>query len=150
MTKTKSWDLISRFLTITAILLGAFYFVFSNFINVKESSLEFNILTNTGLIDIDENISKLTIKYDSINFLKQSKNISLTIIEVKNTGSKSILTNEYDHNIPFGIKIRNASLINSPQITTSSDINYFKDIISKVSDDRILFKKKIIDSKESF
>ncbi len=80
----KIWKKISSVLGVIAILLGTFYFVFSNFINIPKSNLEIQVLTNTPLLELKEDIAKLNIVYDSINFIKDNKNISIIILEIKN------------------------------------------------------------------
>lgn len=146
----KIWPKISRILSILAILLGVFYFVFSNFINVPKSELKFNVLTNTPLIEVKENIKNLEITYDSINILDLEKNISIAVIEIINTGNISINTNDYDLNIPFGIKMTNSKLIKKPELITTSDDSYFKDIIINSDETAIFLNKKIIDPGEFF
>ena len=152
--KGKFLDKISNKLAlpigIIGLLSGGFFFIYSNFINVPITNLEFNIITNTSLIDIKEEINKLNIYYDTINFIKEDKNISFTIVEVKNTGNKTIATNDYDLNIPFGITLTNAELIKSPELTQSSDEKYFKDVIKSSSPNKIILNKKIIDPDEFF
>ena len=146
----KFWSKISNILGVLAISLGAFYFIFSNFINVSKSKLEFNILTNTPLIEIKEEISKLNITYDSINIFNEGKNISIIIIEIRNKGNKSISTNDYDFNIPFGILLENNKLIKKPELIRSSDDEYFDDILLDFNEKEIVLKKKIIDPDEFF
>lgn len=137
-----SIKLFSILATIVGILLAVFY------INTPESNLEMKILANTSLIDIKEDFPKLNIVYDSIDFINDKKNISITILEIVNTGNKSISTNDYDLKLPFGFKLINANLIKTPELVSSSDSEYFKDIIKNNKENSIILNYKIIDPKE--
>ena len=55
------WNPLSKILTILSIVLGLFYFIFSNFINIEKPDLEYQILTNTPLIELKEDVSKVNI-----------------------------------------------------------------------------------------
>ncbi|REE08644.1 hypothetical protein DFQ09_106111 [Winogradskyella pacifica] len=147
---SKTWPKISRILSVLGLILGLFYFIFSNFINIPKSELRFNVLTNTPLIEVKEDIKNLEITYDSINILDLEKNISIAVIEIINTGNTSITTNDYDLNIPFGIKLINSKLIKKPELITTSDDSYFKDIIVNSDETDIILNKKIIDPGEFF
>ena len=48
------------------------------------------------------------------------------------------------------MEITNGEIIKNPKLINSSDENYFKNVISKISDNQIILNKKIIDENEYF
>jgi hypothetical protein len=145
---SKTLNIIIKVFSVLAAIVGILLTLF--YINTPQSSLQIKILTNTSLVDVKEDFPKLNIVYDTIDFINDKKNISITILEIINTGNKSISTNDYDLSIPFGFKLINADLIKHPELISSSDIEYFKDIVVNKVDNDIHLDYKIIDPKEYF
>jgi hypothetical protein len=105
---------------------GLIFSVYSIYFYKEAPILRFDILTNTNILDVREDVNKLSIFYDSIDLSKSPKNIRVITLKVSNVGSKGISVDDYDRNSPIGIKLNNAEIIQSPVVIESSN-SYFKD-----------------------
>lgn len=132
--------------------IGIVAFVFSiyTYLFPGEPDIKFYMLDNTSILDVKEEVSKLNITYDSINLLESEMDISIILLQVKNDGDKNITVGEYDSNIPFGITMAEGKILKKPELISSSENDYYKDIILKFDDTSADFKYKLIDKDKFF
>ena len=122
-----------------------------NFLYKPKTNLEFKIEKFSNLLDIrDDGIELKVVFKDSIEMLAENKNISIYEIEINNKGNKDIRINDFDSNINFGIELDNGEILKRVELISSSDFNYFSDIVDQVYSNKILVKKKIIDAENYF
>lgn len=133
-------------------IIGIIAFIFSIYTYLYTAKPDLNciVLTNTSVLDVKADVNKLTVTYDSINILESNMNISIILLELKNIGNKDITINEFDQNSSFGLDIVNGKLLKKPEITISSDIKYYKDVIKSYDDKSVNFNYKLIDSDKFF
>lgn len=130
-------------------IIGVGFTMFTYFFPEKPN-LKYYILANTSVLDVKEQIIKLNVSYDSINLLTSNQNISIILIEIKNDGNKDIILNDYDQLSEFGLKISGGKLLKKPELVSSADNNYFKDVILGYNENIVKFKYKLIDSDQYF
>lgn len=146
----KTWsEIISPYIGIAGLLLAGIS-IFLSYFAEEKPNLTYEIIANSPLLNIKDKDFEIDYKYDSLQFTSKKDQISLIILEIKNIGSKNILIEDFDKNFPFGLNINNAKIIGKPELLTSSNFEYFKDIIRDYSQNKINFKKKIIDKEEWF
>jgi hypothetical protein len=146
--KPKLWKTLNFWFGIIGII--GFLFSIFTYIYTAKPDLKYNLLANTSVLDVKEAVNKLSVTYDSINILESNQNISIILLEIKNEGDKNITLNDFDQRSQFGIKIIGGRLLKKPELITSSDNDYFKDVILNYSKDDVKFKYKLIDTDQYF
>lgn len=133
-------------------IIGVIGFLFSiyTFIYTAKPELKYYVLANTSVLDVKEKVNNLTVTYDSINILESNLNISIILLEVKNIGTKDITLNDYDQKSIFGVKIIGGKLLKKPELISSSDTEYFGNVISNFTNNQIKFNCKLIDQDQYF
>ncbi|HQA75010.1 hypothetical protein [Flavobacterium sp.] len=126
-------------------VIGTFIGVYS-FYNNPKSNLKCTVLTNTSIIDLKADVSKLSITYDSINIIKSNLNVSMIVFEMKNFGDKNISINDYDPESPIGFKLSEGIILQKPELIASSNNTYFSNVINKFTSNTLDFKHKLIDN----
>jgi hypothetical protein len=149
MNKSKfDWSKWGFWLALTLFFITAIMWIFQTYIFEKKPELKFEIISNEEVLIVNENINKLSIKYDQVDLLSNNKNISVLIFRLINAGKQSITQNLYDVNSPFGFLIKDGEFLSEPMVINSSDSAYFKSLILKAGKDSVNFRKLIIDNKE--
>jgi len=139
-------------ITISSIgLLGALITIYAFFSQNRNLNLQYEVLANSNVLDINAEITKLDILYDGNSLKQKNENLRILNIKVINNGSEHILSNYYDENDPLGLEISNGIIIENPEILDASN-NYLKNNlkIKKDTNNRIYFSKVIIESNEYF
>lgn len=142
-----NWSKSGFWIGLSAIIFGAFITYYFSVLYSKNPNLNVIVYSNTEILDIKEDLPKLDILYDNASIKKQSKNISIIIFRLVNSGDESILVSYYDDNSPFGIKINNGNILSTPELINSSDTSYYKTVIDTIIENCMQFKKLIFDSK---
>jgi len=121
------------------------------FFQEKKIDLQYAIISNTNVLDIKAEVSKLDILYDSTSLKEKKENLRLVNIKVINKGSKHILKDYFDENDPLGLKIDSGKILENPEIIETSN-DYLKRNIkyNLPSDCSITFSEIIIESGEYF
>ena len=132
-----------------AALLGLIT-VYREFIEDRRPKLHFDILTNTTVLDIKEEVEKLEILYDGVDIRKREQSLRVITVRVVNGSSKSILKTFYDEKDPFGLSLSDGKIIRKEIIETSND--YFRqNLRPAIKGDRCLtFQSVIIEANNFF
>ncbi len=138
--------------TITFIgLISAIITIYAFYFQNGKTSLNYEIVTNSNVYDINTNISKLDILYDSTSLKKKNENLRVISIKVKNNGNVDILKTFYDNRSPLGLTIRNGYIVELPEIVETSNEYLKKNLeIRKDSSNRIFFSDVILEQEEYF
>lgn len=115
---------------ISGIIFGAFG-IYATFFYTKKPEIRFEILNNTNLVDLHENVGDLEIKYKSKDILKEKQSIRIYTIRLKNIGSIDITKSFYDARDPLGFDISNGTIINNIEIINASS-DYLKSKLQPV------------------
>lgn len=135
----------SYVITIVGIILTAIWKFYP-----VEAKLRYNVLANTSVLDVKADVAKLHVSYDSIDLLKNKQNISVILVEVRNDGNKDIRLDDYDQNSDFGMEISGGKILSNPELNSSSDNKYYRDIISSYDNKSVKFQHKLIDGDQYF
>lgn len=136
---------------IVGIIIGGIS-IYASFFFDRIPKINYEILSNSNVIDVHTELSKLDITYDNVSIKKSDKNLRILTIRVTNYGRKSITVMEYDQNEPLGIRIKNGKIIEMPELLLTSDDYIRRNLSFKYSDslDFIEFSKIIFDPKQYF
>lgn len=141
-----AWSFISVLL---AVIFGSIA-VYKEFIEDTHPELRYDVLTNTSVLDVREQLSNLNILFDGIDIRKQSLSLRVISVRVSNGSSKDILKGHYDINAPVGIHVSEGKVIKTELVGASSE--YLSNSISFTAgdDQTIFFSEVILEAKESF
>jgi hypothetical protein len=154
MEKIEETFSVKRIVQLTIGLIGlisAILGIYAFFFQDKSIQLEYEILANTNVLDINANITKLDIIYAGSSLKSSNENLRIINVRVRNTGSESILKSFYDDNDPLGITVSNGRIIEKPELVNTSSKYISKNLrISLDSANHIIFSDIILEPNESY
>lgn len=95
--------------------------VYTDFFRSTSPQIQFDILSNTTVVDLKENIGKIDILYDSTSILLKKQTLSLITLKIANNGNSDVLKNFYDNHFPLGFKIDKGIILEKPTLIQSSN-----------------------------
>lgn len=116
----KTLDRKYAFGLITGIAFGLLS-VYTDFFRTTTPNIQFDILSNTTVVDLKENIGKIDILYDSTSILSKKQTLSLITVKISNNGNSDVLKNYYDNHFPLGFKVDNGIILEKPTLIQSSN-----------------------------
>lgn len=125
--------------------------VYTDFFRSTNPQIQFDILSNTTVVDLKENIGKIDILYDSTSILSKKQTLSLITVKIANNGNSDILKYFYDSHFPLGFKIDKGIILEKPTLIQSSN-NYIGQSIGLTSKNQneINFSDFIFEKDEFF
>lgn len=148
--KISSNLLVKVFVTLLGIA-GAVVTIYTAFFQEETVNVQYVITANANVLDINANISKLDIIYDSTSLKQKNENLKILNIKVINTGEADVLKNYFDENEPLGFEISNGEIIEQPElIETSSDYISKNLKIRYPNHKQAIFSQVILESEEYF
>lgn len=113
---------LTQTLIILVGLISAVLGIYTFFFQERKFQVDYEILANTNVLDINADITKLDITYDGSSLKSNNQSLRIINLRVKNTGTESILKNYYDSKDPLGAFVEKGKVIEKPElITTSND-----------------------------
>lgn len=143
-----SWSFLGFLIGIA----GFGYAVYIDYNNDEYTDLSFEIISNTNVLDLNEDINDLVVNYKGENILQTNRNLKVLTVRINNTGTKHINNFDYDQSQEWGFKIKDGTIVNNPELISASN-NYLKESISTIKADtlsKVIFPKIIIESGENF
>ena len=134
-------------------IIGTIVTVYSAFFQEKKVSLDYVILSNINVLDINADITRLDIQFDSISLKSKNENIKIINLKVVNNGSKNITLDFYDDNDPIGFKLSNGYIVDKPELITSSNEYLKRNLLNRIkleSPNKVTFPKIILEANEYF
>ena len=99
-------------------LLGfvlAFFFgviaIYAEFLRDERPAIQFEILSDSSVLDVREDVSDLEIIYAGNDLRKSGQSLRVLVVRVSNTGSNDILNSFYDSSAPLGLSVDNGELV---------------------------------------
>lgn len=133
---------------LTIISLASGYYLA---IKDKEPKIIFDVLSNTEVISINENVSKLKVVYNNEDLRIKQKKLVLLTIRISNLGDAHIKESDYYSKSEFGFKLNNATIAERPTLLDAS--NEFLSQNIKIKNDslnNVIFNKIPLDKSQSF
>ncbi len=136
--KKFSWSFFGFLVGVIGLLLAIYT------VNKKDKPfLNFEVLTNTEVINVNEDIGKLKILYDDKNLMSNDTTLYLLTIKLTNSGNSSINILNFDIGYPVGIEMVNSKIVSPPNIIEYSN-DYLKERYSFVYSNSKITSKPII------
>lgn len=116
---------ITQTLIILVGLISAVIGIYTFFFQERKFQVDFEILANTNVLDINADITKLDIIYDGNSLKSNNQSLRIINLRVKNTGTESILKGYYDSNDPLSAYVKKGKVIEKPELVATSN-DYIK------------------------
>ncbi|MFA6541517.1 MAG: hypothetical protein WCT99_07935 [Bacteroidota bacterium] len=125
--------------------------IYAFFFQDKKVDIQYEIVANTNVLDINADVSRLDITYNGLSLKEKNEHLRIINLRIINRGTDNILKEYFDDNDPLGFRISKGKLIEKPEIIETSS-KYLKDNlkVSIDSTDRVMLPKVIIEPNESF
>lgn len=120
MEKKVSVKLIWQTVIVLVGLISAVLGIYAFFFQEKKMEIVYELLTNTNVIDLKADLSKLDITYDGKSLKSSNKSLRIISLKVKNSGNVSVLKTFYDDLDPLGITIEKGKIIEKPELIATS------------------------------
>lgn len=132
-------------------IIGIVFAVYTIYFYQEKPNIEYYQLTNTSVLDLKENVTKLDVIYDSTSIKKNRQSLRVVTIKILNSGNEDLGPQHYDKTVPLGLKINGGVIVETPQIIeTSNEYISEKLKINWLSENEISFSQFIINQNESF
>lgn len=148
--KLFTWSRVAQFLIVLFGLVGSAITIYV-FFQDKKVLIEYEILSNTNVLDINADITKLDITYGGLSLKSRNENLRIINLRVKNNGTESILKNFYDDHDPIGLNVVKGTIIEKPELINTSN-DYLKNNLQIKFDStgKITFNDIIIEPSQFF
>ena len=126
--------------------------IYAGFFFQRSPNIDFTILSNSNVVDVHTELSKLDLIYDGLNIKNTKKNLKLITLKIINSGNKGVVEQDYATNHPMGIKIKNGTIVESPNLVQASN-NYLEQSINFTlidSSRTVVFSNVILDPDDFF
>lgn len=125
--------------------------VYTDFFKTSNPEIKFDILNNTTVIDLKENIKKIDIFYDSSSIISNDHTLSLITLKISNSGSTDILKSSYDENFPLGFKVSQGDILENPTLIQSSSTYLNQSVkLNSIGNKEVNFSSFIFEKNEFF
>lgn len=132
-------------------IIGIGIAIYTSYFYQNNPKIRFEIVTNTSIVDIKENIGNIDILYKGDSVSKKNKTLRIITIKVENSGNKNITKFDYDDKNPLGCSIINGEIIEMPSIINASNKYLLESVnIEKWDKTKINFSNVIFEEDESF
>ncbi|MDW3651801.1 MAG: hypothetical protein R8P61_32280 [Bacteroidia bacterium] len=131
--------------------IGIVFSVYTIYFYEENPILQFEILTNTNVLDVKEDIGKLDILFDSVSIKKEQKNLRIITIKISNIGNENLTLNLYDKKDPLGFKIENGEVLQKPVLLEASNDYLKRNLkITRIESSEYRFSSVILDKSQYF
>ena len=142
----KRWSLLG---VVLAIVFGGLT-VYAEFIRDRRPDLKFEVVSNTSVLDVREELGKLEIFYDGLDIMKSKQSLRVVVVRVVNPGETDILMGHYDERVPLGFTVSNGELLRVELLEASNGYLMSNMRVLFTDDLQSVFAPVIIESKEFF
>lgn len=124
--------------------------IYLEFFEDTRPDLRYEIISNTSVLDVKEDLGNLEIVYDGIDIKNTNQSLRVILFRSINRGNEDIIIDYYDRNAPLGLVINEGNIIRAEVVGASND--YLKNNLKITSQDSIsaTFTPVILETKESF
>jgi hypothetical protein len=124
--------------------------IYTEFIRDNSPIIRYDVLSNTKILDVKEDIGELSIIYNKEDIKKSKKTLSVLALKVSNEGRSAVLKSFYDASAPLGFVINSGEIIKSEIINATT--SYLQDHAKAniVNSRAVSFSDVIIEPNEFF
>lgn len=123
--------------------------LYTEFLRKDNPVITYEILSNTKILDVKEDVTGLSISYSGEDIRKARKTLSVLLIKIGNEGRSPILKSYYDNNSPLGLSINQGEVIKAEITAGTTDYLRQNASISIRGSSSVEFNQIIIEPNES-
>lgn len=148
--KSQIKRIIAQIITVLG-TIAAIISIYVFFFQDNEVRLQYEIITNTNVLDIKAELTRLDITYNGKSLKEKNEHLRIINLRIINRGNKNILKDYFDDNDLVGFYISNGKLIEKPEVIETSS-QYLKNNLQIRIDafGKVRFSKIILESNEYF
>ena len=125
--------------------------VYTDFFRSSEPGLSFDMLTNTSVLDIHEDIGNLRVIYHNQDIRTSKQQLRILTFKVLNSGDLDLRKADFDSEFPIGFQISQGRIAETPQLIESSSDYLSKSVKTTVDTvDKAHFSDPILEVGEFF
>ena len=95
--------------------------IYNEFIKVRDPQIVVEVISDTNVLDLRENLPELKIFYGDVDIKSIGKDLSVIVFRVKNVGGASVLGGYYDLNSPATINLSNGEFLKFEKVGASNE-----------------------------
>lgn len=131
-----------------ALIMGLF--AVYTFIYEKKPDILYEIISESNILEIKEQVGKLKVLFDGIDIQENKMNLRIIILSVRNTGGTNILKDHFDTAVPLGLRSDTGKIVDVGLLNASSDYLLSAPRPRIESENTVLFDNFIFDKNNSF
>ncbi len=145
--KKNLWSILGVFLTILFGLSGIYYYY-----RDKKPEITLEILNDSNVLDVHESLKDLTVLFQGQNIQKNNLNLKMLHVRIINSGETTILQDDFDSNMEWGLNINEGKIIEARFLDDESNSTYIKENLKPVliRSNFLKFQKVILEKKKYF
>lgn len=133
---------------------GTLLAIYTDFFREQRPNLKYEILSNTPVLDIHEQLGSLSILYGGKDIRQTGQSLYVITLRVVNDGRADILMGSYDDGDPLGFALPPTAFVERAEVLDASNDylrrNVSVDIQHDASGPLVVFRKVILEHGESF
>jgi hypothetical protein len=132
-------------------LIGIGYAIYVEQFREIKPEIVFDVLSNTQVLSVKEDLNKLDIIYDGQNIKEKKENLILLTIRISNEGNQSVRESDFYSKSAFGLRILEGRIAEKPLLIDASN-DFLRDNLSVTYDslNQIDINKLPFDINQSF
>ena len=124
--------------------------VYSEFFRDDRPSIQFEIISNSSVLDVREEIADLEIIHAGTDLRGSGQSLRVLVVRVANIGAEDILNSYYDSDAPLGFSVENGELI-SAEVQSASEAYLETQVQISIRDlSQVIFSPVILGSNSYF
>lgn len=144
--KKFAWSFLGFLL---AVIFGGIA-IYTEFVRDSSPIIKYEVLSNTKILDVKEEVGGLSIIYNEEDIKKSKKTLSIIVIKVSNEGRSAVLKGYYDKAAPLGLVI-NAGEIIKGEVNSATTAYLQENAKLEISNNKtVTFSDVIVEPNESF
>ncbi|MBP7052201.1 MAG: hypothetical protein KBE65_14410 [Phycisphaerae bacterium] len=132
-----------------AVLFGVIT-IYGQFLADSHPHLKYEILANAPVLDVREDVSKLSVLFDGVDIRKQKESLRVMNIRIINDSKKDILKGYYDPNDPLGLSLSAGKMIRADLLDASNSYLEKQLTPRQSSDSTLSFPGVVLEAGEFF
>ncbi|MCA6926429.1 hypothetical protein [Pectobacterium versatile] len=95
--------------------------IYTEFFRVNTPDIVVEILDDTNVLDIKEDINELKVSYGDVDISSLNQTLSVLFLRIRNDGGASVLNSYYDENYPLNITLKEGKFLKAEQTGATNE-----------------------------
>ncbi|MCX6120976.1 MAG: hypothetical protein NTX44_05110 [Ignavibacteriales bacterium] len=136
-----AWSFVGSIVGVVSIIVA----VYIALVYEKKPAIQFDIVSEANVLEVREQLGKLSILFDGDNISQKGLNLRIFTIKVSNVGQVDITQPMFDQTKPWGFRITDGRIIEANPLESNSD--YLRTDLKPTihAPDSVFFEKVILE-----